>query len=57
MKLEANKKIEDNNLTEDQIQALYIYLAMNYDTMNEEEKKTWYYIMENIDSEFKEDEL
>jgi hypothetical protein len=51
MKLE-DLEIVENKLTDDQIQALYIYLSMNYESMDEEEKKVWYTIMEKIDSEF-----
>ena len=32
-------KIDDSKITEDQLEALYIYLSMTYDTMDEEEKK------------------
>jgi hypothetical protein len=45
-------EIEGNKLTEDQLQALYIYLSMNYESMDENEKKAWYLIMEKIDKEF-----
>jgi hypothetical protein len=51
MKLE-DLEIVENKLTDEQIQALYIYLSMNYESMDEEEKKVWYTIMEKIDSEF-----
>ena len=51
MKLE-DLEIVENKLTDDQIQALYIYLSMNYESMDEEEKKVWYHIMEKIDIEF-----
>ena len=47
-------KIDDNKITEDQLEALYIYLSMTYDTMNEEEKRVWYHIMKKIDKEFHE---
>ena len=47
-------KIDDSKITEDQLEALYIYLSMTYDTMDEEEKKAWYYIMNKIDKEFYE---
>jgi len=56
MKLE-DLQIDDGKLTDDQIQALYIYLSMNYESMDNEEKKAWYYIMQKIDIEFKEDQL
>lgn len=39
-------------LTEDQIQAIYIYLAMHYDEMQDGEKLYWNYIMEKIDPEY-----
>jgi hypothetical protein len=39
-------------LTEDQIQAIYIYLAMQYDEMQDSEKLYWNYIMEKIDPEY-----
>jgi hypothetical protein len=43
-------------LTEEQIQAIYIYLAIHYDEMQDEEKLYWNYIMEKIDPEYgKED--
>jgi hypothetical protein len=51
MKLE-DIKLDDNKLTDDQIQALYMYLSMNYEEMDSDEKKAWYYIMQKIDSEF-----
>ena len=40
------------DLTEDQIQAIYIYLAMHYDEMQDSEKLYWNYIMEKIDPEY-----
>jgi hypothetical protein len=45
-------EISDNEITEDQLQALYIYLSLNYDSMKEDEKKVWYEIMKKIDIEF-----
>jgi hypothetical protein len=47
-------KIDDSKITEEQLEALYIYLSMTYDTMDEEEKKAWHYIMKKIDNEFHE---
>jgi FKBP-type peptidyl-prolyl cis-trans isomerase (trigger factor) len=51
MKLE-DIKLDNNKLTDNQIQALYMYLSMNYEEMDSDEKKAWYYIMQKIDSEF-----
>lgn len=45
-------QIEGDKITEEQLNALYIYLSMTYDTMKEEEKQTWYNIMKKIDKEF-----
>lgn len=45
-------EISDNEITEEQLQALYIYLSMNYDNMKEDEKVLWYEIMKKIDKEF-----
>ena len=45
-------QIEGDKITEEQLEALYIYLSMSYDTMKDEEKKVWYQIMKQIDKEF-----
>ena len=45
-------EISDNEITEEQLQALYIYLSLNYDNMKEDEKVVWYEIMKKIDKEF-----
>jgi hypothetical protein len=45
-------EISDNKITEEQLQALYIYLSLNYDSMKEDEKVVWYEIMKKIDKEF-----
>jgi hypothetical protein len=45
-------EISDNKITEEQLQALYIYLSLNYDNMKEDEKVVWYEIMKKIDKEF-----
>lgn len=46
---------EEINITEEQLQAIYIYLSMAYSTMTQEEKDAWYNILSKIDSEFYED--
>jgi hypothetical protein len=53
MKLE-DFQIEGDKITEEQLNALYIYLSMTYDTMKDEEKTMWYQIMKKIDIEFYE---
>lgn len=45
-------EISDNEITEEQLQALYVYLSLNYDNMKEDEKVVWYEIMKKIDKEF-----
>jgi hypothetical protein len=47
-------QIEGDKITEEQLNALYIYLSMTFDTMKHEEKMTWYQIMQKIDKEFYE---
>lgn len=45
-------KLDSSKLTDNQIQALYLYLSMDYESMDEDEKKAWYHIMQKIDTEF-----
>jgi len=47
-------QIEGDKLTEEQLDALYIYLSMTFETMKDEEKTMWYEIMQKIDKEFYE---
>ena len=47
-------EIDENKITKDQLEALYIYLSMTYDTMSNDEKQAWYHIMQKIDKEFHE---
>ena len=47
-------EINGDKITEEQLNALYIYLSMTFDTMKDEEKQTWYHIMKQIDKEFDE---
>lgn len=53
MKLE-DFEINGDKITEEQLNALYIYLSMTYDTMKDDEKQVWYNIMKRIDKEFHE---
>ena len=45
-------EISDNKITEDQLEALYIYLSLNYNNMKDEEKIVWYELMKQIYKEF-----
>lgn len=45
-------EIIDNKITEDQLEALYIYLSLNYNNMKDDEKMVWYELMKQIDKEF-----
>jgi len=45
-------EISDNKITEDQLEALYIYLSLNYNNMKDDEKMAWYELMKQIDKEF-----
>ena len=45
-------EISDNKITEDQLEALYIYLSLNYNSMKDDEKMVWYELMKQIDKEF-----
>jgi arsenate reductase-like glutaredoxin family protein len=47
-------KIDNDTITEEQLNALYIYLSMTWDTMNDSEKETWNKLMEQIDKNFYE---
>lgn len=47
-------QIDGDKITEEQLDALYIYLSMTFDTMKDEEKSMWYEIMQKIDKEFYE---
>ena len=47
-------QIDDSKITEEQLESLYVYLSMTFDTMTDDEKQAWYYIMQKIDKEFHE---
>jgi hypothetical protein len=46
---------EDIKITEEELQAVYIYLSMTYSSMSQEEKDAWYSILSKIDKDFYED--
>jgi hypothetical protein len=43
---------ERENLTQGEIQALYIYLSMQFENMNNEQKILWIETMKTLDPEF-----
>lgn len=49
---QEEKNIEHHEITEDQIDALYIFLSINWETFIEDEKEYWKIIMEKIDPDF-----
>lgn len=46
---------EQLKLRENEIQALYAYLALSYDGMTQEEKNDWNILLEIIDPEYNEE--
>lgn len=47
-------EINGNKITEEQLEALYIYLSFAFDTMDKEEQLFWIELMKEIDKEFTE---
>ena len=47
-------KGEDNreSITEEEIQALYVYLSMQFENMNDQQKLLWIEAMKSLDPEF-----
>lgn len=50
-----SEKEEARELTEEELDALYVYLAMHYDEMPDEEKVLWLKVLERVDKNFYED--
>jgi len=50
-------EISDNQITQEQLEAMYIYLSLNYNSMKDDEKMLWYELMKKIDKEFNDQEL
>ena len=44
--------IEHQEISEEQIEALYIFLSISWEIFTEDEKEYWKIIMEKIDPEF-----
>jgi len=47
-----NKETIKPQLTEEELQGLYMYLSMNYEEFTEEEKMNWTLVMKELDPEF-----
>ena len=47
-------KGEDNKepITEEELQALYVYLSIQFDSMNDQQKLLWIETMKTLDHEF-----
>ena len=48
--------MQQNNLTEDQLDSIYSYLSIAFDEMKEDEQKMWVLLLSLYDPEFNEDE-
>jgi hypothetical protein len=48
-------EIKEDKITEEQLEALYIYLSFAFDTMEKEEKLFWIELMKELDNEFIEE--
>lgn len=44
--------MEKNEITEEQLEALYIYLSFTFDNMNKDEQLFWIELMKKLDKEF-----
>lgn len=56
--LERVKEIlsaEDRKITESELESMYLYLDMYFDTMSAQEKEFWMEIMEKLDEKFYDD--
>lgn len=49
------ENIEERQLTEKELDALYLYLDMNMDSMSDEDKMFWMEILTKMDKQFYED--
>jgi len=57
MDLSKLLNIGENNkqdLTKEEIQALYVYLSMQFENMNDQQKLLWIEAMKSLDPEFED---
>ena len=53
--LENKNSIDLQEITEEQIDALYVFLSMNWESLTDQEKEHWRIIMEMIDKNFNDE--
>jgi hypothetical protein len=53
--LEIKNDIDLQEITEEQIDALYVFLSMNWESLTDQEKDHWRVIMEMIDKNFNDE--
>lgn len=51
-----NKEINKPNLTEEELQGLYVYLSMHFKEFTQEQKNVWILLMKQLDPEFNDTE-
>lgn len=51
-----NKEINKPNLTEEELQGLYMYLSMHFEEFTQEQKNVWILLMKQLDPEFNDTE-
>ena len=49
---QSDDNIEQQEISEEEIEAIYIFLSISWETFTDEEKQYWKIIMEKIDPEF-----
>lgn len=49
---QSDDNIEQQEISEEEIEAIYVFLSISWETFTDEEKEYWKIIMENIDPEF-----
>ena len=52
MKIENNQGENIISLTESELDAIYLYLALNIDSMNNKQKSFWHEILAKLDKDF-----
>jgi hypothetical protein len=53
--LETKNDIDLQEITEEQIDALYVFLSMNWESLTDQEKDHWRVIMEMVDKNFNDE--
>jgi len=56
MQQQEELEIETSELSEEQIEAIYVYLSLTYEDMTSEEQLYWNYILEKIDPEYEKED-